>query len=238
MVGDAKTGQVDFEIIRKILEDTVRAGETMLKTNCVMNKLIVLASLILLIGCGPSEEEKQAALDSFIEENYVMPDTVIRFALDTNTLTLEFTNKSGVENWITEVWIEGKDDSKVIHLGSSAKEPLVDNKLVYAGFHIPAEELKNYSPRFFGFPDLEDVVVISNPFENIRIMYTKQDSSENVLSPDEYSRSLRYVKFNMHALDSLSPELVEYCALQAIEKFNFDPTGTFEPHAVDIENKE
>ena len=185
-----------------------------------MNKLAIFIVLTgFIISCAPSDAEKKQALKSFLDDDFSIKDTVIRYELDTNRLVLEFTTKTAYPYWLTEAGLIDPETNQEIYLGGSDKAKIVDNKIIFTGFSVPPRDLKNYEPWFFGFPYMENEWVISVPFGNIRIMYRKQSDTENILSPDFYSRRSKYVKFNMNVLDTLSPELVAYCEQEVLKRF-------------------
>ncbi|HLP56775.1 MAG TPA: hypothetical protein VK151_17180 [Fluviicola sp.] len=185
-----------------------------------MKKVVAFVVLsCFLAGCRPGEIEKKQALKNLVEDNFVVKDTLIHYTLDTNRLVLEFATKTDYRYWISEAGLYTPDDGHEIYLGASDKQEVIDNKMVFTGFSLSEADLKNYKPWFFGFPYLENELVISEPFGNIRIMYRRRKNTENILVPDDFSRKMRYVKFNLDVFDTLSPELAAYCEQEVLKRF-------------------
>jgi len=168
--------------------------------------------MVLMLTYGPSEDEKKECWARFAEEDFQFRDTVLTYTLDTSKLTIYFPEKPQYNYWIIESWVNRWDESEGDgeYFGNNTFK-IVNGKVV-----IPIEpglikNPKDYRVTVFACPEMGRELVISRPFGNIRAMFREKATDKGTLRPDNYWRGLKFTKFDMKVLDSMDPQMREYC---------------------------
>lgn len=183
-------------------------------------KLIInlTLALILLNGCSPTDEEKEAAFKEFFVSGIYFSDTIMEYTLDTNQLVLEFPTPTKFKTWNMQVYLINSktgDDTLILDDNYAAIE---NNKVVCSKFNIPIDEIGDYSPIVFACPNPNDTnfIFISDPRDVVKNKYSKKDSTKMLLQCWRPNR--KYVMVNFDLLDEMHPEVRNYC-LQKFRKF-------------------
>lgn len=169
-----------------------------------------------------SDDEITILRDRFYNPAYVMSDTIIEYELYTDSLVLKFKPEAHYNYWYTEGSITDTSRNRSIMLWNEEDKPVVNNTMIFKGFHIPEDSLSFYKPKLFAFPAINDgSLVLRKPISNNRIIFRKQSSS-NILTPWGPSATQNYVQFHIESFDTLSKKEIEYCFSVIHEELGMD----------------
>ncbi len=174
--------------------------------------IVISVSILILLTYGPSEEEKKEALTSFIQEDFHYRDTVLTYELGTSKLTIFFPKNPQYKQWTIEAWADRRDEEgdKEIYFGDGTRT-IRNGKVV---IQLNPNTIKNpeeYKVTLFAGPETGNEFVISEPQGTFRTEFRENETDKGVLRPDPDWIRLKFVKFNMSALNGMDSQLKEYC---------------------------
>lgn len=181
-----------------------------------MIRVLIVLFLIALVGhaCQNTSTEISAARkaelkDRFINPDYEMPDTLIRYELFTDSLVLTFVPKANFDIWQTTVVLrESYDRHSVINLGYLTYRNVVNDQIMIKGFHVSEDSLDLFMPDFDGWPVSNDSLYVLE--KSVHLTVLRKEGSENLLEPF-FKRKIEYVSFDLAFLRTLKKKEFEYC---------------------------
>lgn len=177
--------------------------------------LLLLAIILSASGCQLfnfelTEQRKAELRAQFYNPNYIVKDTLIHYQVYSDSLVFEFKPKAHYEYWSTQTWLKHHGVNS-IDLGVNDMHPVINNKLIFTGFHIPPDSIQYYKAESFSFPHLGDsLLVLKRPHSNIRLnLWDLYD--ENTLQPINPKYGNNYVSFNLQLFRILNEKDIKYC---------------------------
>ncbi len=184
---------------------------------------LVLFLAILSIACtpNPTDKEKQAAWSEYLDEDFEIVDTIIRYHLTDTSLTLTFDKPPIFNQWLLEVGISDTSNQTLIHLPEREGDHLdtvyfKKGQLTFRNFHLNDVSPENCTIWIYLCPLIPGKQLWSDPLLSFPYMMVDRDSN-HTLKPWTKFHESNYITFNKTHYDTLSSELQKHCTLKKAE---------------------